>query len=387
MIKIIGKEDLEELSKSANSGNIALSLYIGIKIRHFSNYNFKLEVNSVISNEIRKIKNNALYSKDKKKKILKLVEAVKSKIKLFKPPKNALAIAIFVDSDENEKIFRLPLYISSRLIIESDPYIHPLVKALEKYPRHLVAVIERNKAEFYSIFLGEIEGNPDIIQSDVPKKIRTSVSDDWHGRREKRIERHIENHLNKHFKLAAARIKDYFRKNKFDYLIIGGHSDLTAKFSGFLDKKSKEKLIGIYVFSHRNSGDIKEKSMSIARQHEENIEKAVVDSLIEGVNIKKWASVLGTESVIKNIVRRNAYLLVIGNDYIVAGYVCPVCRYISLYEKKCPNCGNVMAKSGDLADEIIEEAIKKNIETKHLFYSHAEFDKYGIGAFLKPPAR
>lgn len=386
-IKFISKKDSEELSKTGNGGGIILSLYMGINSRDGARYNFSSEANSVIAGVAVKIKNSPEYSEGQKKQIIKAISEVKEKIKFFRVPQGARGVAMFFGSGKRAKIFFLSVRTPSCLIVGSDPYINFLVKAMEKFPQYLVVAVERDRAEFFPVFLGKIEGEPEIILSDVPKKIRTSASDDWHGRREKRIERHIEDHLNRHFKTVAAKIKDYFRKNKFDHLIVGGHGELTARFIGFLDKRSKDKLIGCFSLAHSDHGEIKGKSIEIVNRHEKEMEKEIADSLIGGINTKKWTAVAGTDSVIKNILRRNARVLVIGINYRETGYVCPVCHYISSSEKKCPICGNKMQISGDLADKIIEEAIRKNIEIRHLFYPHKEFDKFGIGAFLNSPMR
>ncbi len=385
-IKAITKKDLEDLSK--NGGNlITLSFYLGIRVSCNVRCDFASEANSVIADKIKKIKESKDYSNEQKKKIVEIAADLKKKIKFLKLPEGARSIVFFSGKEKEYKMYYLPIYMPSVLVAEADPYIHPLVKALENFPRYLVAAVDRDRAEFFSIFLGRIEGEPEAVTSDVPKKIKTSASDDWMGRREKRIERHIEDHLNRHFKLVASKIQDYFRKNEFGYLIIGGHEELTAKFKDFLDNKSAKKLIGIFTLPHYNHRFIKEKSIALISESEKNLEEKTVNDLLDGINTRKWRSIAGTDSVIKNLERRNISLLVVGRNYKETGYQCSNCHYISSREKVCPKCGKEMSKANDLADEIIEEAIGRKIEIKHLFFSHKEFDKFGIGAFLNSPIR
>ena len=104
--------------------------------------------------------------------------------------------------------------------------------------------------------------------------------------------------------------------------------------------------------------------------------------LLNGINSKneKWKAVAGADAVIKNFRRRNVGVLVIGRDYGDAGYACPICHFTSSYEEKCPACEIPAAKAGDSAGKIIEEAIANKIKIRQLFYSHKNFDRFGIGA-------
>jgi len=378
-IKVITKNDLVKLAEKRIGGDFALSFYLGLK----PEVNFRSEANSVLAGEIKKIKKSGSYSKKDKKKILKLVNAAKKQIDLIRLPAGARTIVVFCDGKNSMKIYRVPVYIRSMLIVEADYYIHPLLKAMEKFLRYMAAVVERNRAEFISIFLGEIEGEPEVMESDVPKKIRTSSSDDWKGRREQKIERHIEDHLHRHFKAIALKIQDYFKANKFDYLIIGGHKEMQVKLGELLDNKSAEKLIGFFTLPHYKREAVKEKSLAIINKHEKNIEEKITEDLMDGLSEQKWKAVAGADSVIKNILRRNASLLVIGKNYKEKGYACPACHLVSLNMKKCPTCKTKMTRAHDIADEIIEEALKNKIKIKQLFYDHKKFDRFGIGAFLK----
>ena len=378
-IKALTKKDIEELSKRKEGRGIAFSLYLGVK----AGRNFVSEANSVISNALKEIEKENTYSKKGKKEIKEICDEIKNEIKFLKLPDKTRTIAIFYDTRRMRKAYHIPVYIPSGFVIESDLYIHPLIKVLEKYPRYVVVVLERDKARFFSIFLDEIEQMSEIIQSDVPQRINAARAE-WKGLRENKIRGHIEDHIQRHLKKVSKETADYFRNNKFNYLIIGIHKELKEKFIETLSAKSRKKLIGSYhIVSGYNLNRIKAKSREIINKHEKKIEAEAVKNLFGGSSKRKKTAILEINSVLENFYLHNIDVLVIGKDYKESGYVCPECHYISSYLKFCPKCKSKMNKVGDLADEIMEEAIMNKIKIKHLLYFHKEFDKFGIGAFLK----
>lgn len=272
-ISAIKKSDLIKMAESKRNGGLALSFYLGLNQR----INFRSEANSILSKETERIKKEKEYPASAKKKMLAMISLAKKEINFLRLPQKTNALVFFLRSNSKIMIYRVPVHIKSKIIIGFDFYIEPLVKIIEQFPRCLVVLMERDKAEFFSIFLGEFEGEPEVVKSDVPKKIRTSTSDDWHGRREQKIERHIDDHLNRHLKAVALKIRGSLAKNGFKHLIIGSHKEIKAKFQNLLDKKSAEKLLGFFNLPHYNRSLIKEKSMAIIRRHEKSLEEKIID--------------------------------------------------------------------------------------------------------------
>ena len=234
-------------------------------------------------------------------------------------------------------------------------------------------------------FLGEIEEISEILFDDVPQRINAARAE-WKGLRETKIQGHIRDHLHRHLKRVAKETEDHFKygKNKSSHLVIGAHRELVEKFTEILGVKSREKLIGSYrIIPGYNLNRIKKKSMEVIQKHERDLEAEIVKDLFNRSNKKKETAVLGVDFVLENFYLRNADTLVIGKNYRESGYACPECHYISSYIKSCPKCKSKMLKAGDIADEIIEEAVVNKIKIKHLLYPNEEFDKFGIGAFLK----
>ncbi len=375
------KKDIKDLSEKRAAGGLSFSLYLGMK----PNHNFVSEANSAISEIVKKIKKDESYSKDEIIEIKKTSEEIKKRIRFFKAPDETRSIAIFCDAKKFMRILHIPIYIPSKFVIESDFYIHPFVEALEQYPKYIVVVLERDKARFFKIFFGEMEEISEAIASDVPQRMNAARVD-WKGLSEGRVRGHIEDHEHRHLKKVRAAAEDCFKygKNGPSYLIIGAHRELIKKFTEMLGERSKKKLIGSYhIMPNYKLNRIKEKSQKIIMEHERGIEKRVIEKMFDRSSKKKSLAVFGSGPVLDNFYQHNVEVIVIGREFKEKGFVCPDCHYVSSYMRVCPRNKIEMIKVDDLADEIIEEAIASGTKIKHLIFESKEFDKFGIGAFLR----
>jgi len=376
-IENISGKDIEDLSRTRDGGEVFFSLYVGVR----PGRNFVAEANSVISEEVQRIKKVGSYSSSAMERIEKVSRKMKNEIRLLKIPSGTRSIAMFCGARGFGKFYHMPSYIPSKFVIESDFYIHPIIEAIESHPKYLVVVLERNKARFFNFFLGEIEKISEIISSDVPQRIKAA-----RGLRESNVQAHIEEHENAHLKKISKETESYLRfgKNGHSYLIIGSHKELFEKFVKILGDRSKKSLIGSYPITlNYKIDEIKKNSEKIIEEHEKKSEEKLIDEILNNSGDKNNLAVLSIDSVLENFYLHNVETFVIGKTYKEAGYVCPKCHYISSYQKICPNDKIEMEKVDDLVDEVIEEAIANKIKIKHLLFSNEKFDKFGIGAILK----
>jgi peptide chain release factor subunit 1 len=352
-IESITIKDIKELSEKKVANGLSFSLYLGIKPAK----NFVSEANSAISETVKKILKEGSYSKSETKEIERISLEIKKRIRLFKLPDETRSIVIFRDTKRFIRIFRIPVYIPSKFVIEADFFVHPLIEALEQNPKYIVIVLERDKARFFRIFFGEMEEMPESITSDVPQKMNEARVD-WKGLSEGRIRGHIEDHKHRHLKKACKVVEDYFKfeKNGLSYLIIGAHRELIRKFSEMLGERSKKKLVGSYhIMPNYRLNRIKEKSQKIIMEYEREAEKRLTDKMFDDSSKKKSFAVFGAGPVMDNFYQHNVNVIVIGQKFNEKGFVCPDCHYVSSYMKICPKDKKKMIEVIDLADEIIED--------------------------------
>src|SRR4030042_4181103 len=127
------------------------------------------------------------------------------------PVWNAAGLAIFACTGAKfwEKRAR-PRAPRNHFIFDRSLYVRPLTSMLDEYRRICAFLLDRQEARWYEVFMGEIS-LLDRLNSEVPSRVREGG---WQGYESKRIERHIDAHLHDHFKKAALKTFDLFKKNK-----------------------------------------------------------------------------------------------------------------------------------------------------------------------------
>ena len=123
--------------------------------------------------------------------------------------------------------FSLPLLCK----ISNTPYLKPLREASEKHQRYLSLLVDREKARLFTVHLGKIEEQKDILIELVPQNVKAKKID-W-GRDDK-IFRHIEDHLHRHLQLIAKAAKDFLKNKGIQLVIVGGDAEMIPKIKKHL---------------------------------------------------------------------------------------------------------------------------------------------------------
>ncbi|MBP1766204.1 MAG: Peptide chain release factor 1 (eRF1)-like protein, partial [Candidatus Aminicenantes bacterium] len=134
----------------------------------------------------------------------------------------------------------LPRAPRNHIIFDRSLYVRPLSSMLDEYRRICALLLDRQEARWHEIFMGEIS-LLDTLKSEVPSRVREGG---WQGYESKRIERHIDAHLHDHFKKAALKTFDLFKKNTFDWLFLSCKEEYRSNFEPLLHPYLKERLKG-----------------------------------------------------------------------------------------------------------------------------------------------
>jgi peptide subunit release factor 1 (eRF1) len=378
-ISTLTGKDVEELAKPDKNSSLAISFYLGIR----ADQDFLSVANSFLSEESKKIKENKKFSYDDQKLIESIFSDMERKLRVIKLPDRTRTFIVFFDNEHSLRIYKVPVYIPSKLVVERDLYIHPFIKNLQKYPHYGVVFLERDRARIFNYFWGEVEDETEEIISDVPQRMNAARAT-WKGLEERKIQNHIEVHINRHLKKIADRTEIYMKKNDIPHLVIGSHRELIERFKDYLSNETKKKIVGSYfIRTDQSLKRIKEKSQEVIDRFEFEKEREMIDRIVEGNSKKKKMAVLGIESVLERLGKYEVYTLAIGKNYASKGYLCPGDHSVYLRKGTCSVCKAPLGEVSDITDEIIESAIARKIRIIHFVQEHTDFDRFGIAAILK----
>jgi len=293
---------------------------------------------------------------------------------------NGTGLAIF--SCQGAKFWQdlaLPRAPRNHLFFDRNLHIRPVLAIQDEYRRICALLLSRQEARWYGIFMGEIE-LIDGFRSDVPSRVREGG---WKGYESKRIERHIDAHLHDHFKQAARKTFELFKKNRFEWLFLGCKEECRSDFEPLLHPYLKERLTGwLKTYSSDTEDKILKQALEIEKSLKAEEETGLARTLISELE-KGGRAVSGIKDVLRKLNAAEVQTLVLTRDFAKEGKICPKCHFLYLDSLRCPVCQVKTEKVQDIVHESVHAAMDKKVRVRYLA-PPSKLDRYGkIGAFLR----
>jgi peptide subunit release factor 1 (eRF1) len=293
---------------------------------------------------------------------------------------NGTGLAIF--SCQAAKFWQdlsLPRAPRNHLFFDRNLHIRPLLAIRDDYHRICALLLGRQEARWYEVFMGEI-ALIDGLRSDVPSRVREGG---WKGYDSKRIERHIDAHLHDHFKKAARKTFELFKKNRFEWLFLGCKEECRSEFEPLLHPYLKERLKG---WLKTNSSDTEDRILKQALEIEESLkaeeEAELTRTLISELE-KGGRAVSGIKDILHKLNAAEVQTLVLTRNFAKEGKICPKCHFLYVDSLRCPVCQVKTEKVQDVVHESVHAALDKNVRVRYVT-PPSRLDRYGkIGAFLR----
>ena len=378
-IQTLTRDDIEQLARNNGAEKWAVSFYLGVR----GDRNFLSVANAVLSEGEKKIEADGQFCESERKQIRQVFLKIENELRYRRLTDRTQTIMMFFADNGKKLIYKLPAYIPTKLIVEKDFYVHPLIKSLEKYPHYCVVFLKRDRARIFDLFWGEVEHGAEEIVSEVPQRMNAARATN-RGVEERKIQNHIEVHINRHLKKVAQSVELFMDENRIPYLVIASRRELIERFREFLPKRLQKKIVGSYhTRTDQDIKNIQKRSLEVIADFEVKREKQIIAQIFEGRDRENPEVALGVEAVLSALYDYKIRTLLIGRNYQEAGFVCANDHRLSLNQEACPICSAIGEEVSDITDEIIEEAIKQKTDIIHFQFDHKTFDRFGIGAILK----
>jgi peptide chain release factor subunit 1 len=367
--------ELKSLSAIGKNGNLFVSLYLNVNrltnpkgdyVIHFKNILKKAELN---------------IGKSAEKKVKKDLHKIESYLRDSKREfKKGIAL-ISCESLEIWKNYHLSLPIKNELVIDSTPYIKPLVSLLNNYPRYAVLLIDKESAKIYITHLGEIREYTELFTPGIPGKHKKGG---WFSLQQKRFERHIEYHVNLHIKDVVKTLEDFLQKEKIENVIIGGAESAVTKMKNMIPQQILRKVKKtLHAETKLSEKDVLDRTLTIAEELEHAKEREVVDNLITRT-MKKNMAVLGIEDVLFNLQEGKVMDLIFHKDLSASGYKCSNCNFLTTQKiTTCPYCSGNFDKVNYIIDFASQKAVELGARIEVITKSEELAKAGGIGAILR----
>lgn len=154
------------------------------------------------------------------------------------------SIVFFTAGENLWEIIDFEFYLPPLCVILHSPYLKPILEAFDTYTKYLVLLIDRKKAQMFTVHLGQIEEHTDVFDGQVPQKVKHG-DDTWDA--QDKIFRHIEDHLHRHLKLIAHATSEFVKDKNVHFIILGGHKELFTKVKNHLPDHLRKMVLGEFV--------------------------------------------------------------------------------------------------------------------------------------------
>jgi peptide subunit release factor 1 (eRF1) len=382
MVNSNGKASgIDTILNYSPTGSLVVSVYLLVDRQRVAKKSYQTRLNSMITASREKLEANVNFDKRQKKEVSGIFEKVKSFVNDNFKADSTRTLVIFSSGDGLWEVFRMPIIMGSKIIIDPKPHTQNIRSLINNSKRYGVLLINREKAQIYSIYLGGISEYLAALISDVPSKVNFRSQAVL---REKKILGRLEDKLHHFFKLINDKTMELFKDKRFDYLILGGRKEIIPGFSNYLHSYLQSRYIGsIDAEPDSNINLVSGKANEIIDGFETNNKNNLVDRLIGEYN-PNGMGVLGIEAVVKSLLAEQIRILIYDRQFIHSGYICETCRYFTIEKKeKCPYCGGAPVFYNDIVDEIVEDALNQGCEIVDIEGNEKLSEAGNIGAVLR----
>src|SRR3989304_10094706 len=382
MVNSNGKvSSIDSILNYSPTGRSVVSVYLLVDRQRVAKKNYQTRLNSMIAGAREKLESDVNFDRRQKKEMFDIFEKIEFFVKDKFKADSTRTLVIFASGDGLWEEFRIPIIMRSKIIIDPKPHTQNIRSLINNSKRYGVMLINREKAQIYSIYLGGISEYLAAFISDVPSKVNFRSQA---ALREKKILGRLEEKLHHFFKLVNDRTMELFKEKKFDYLILGGRKEIIPSFSNYLHSYLQSIHIGsIDAEPDSNISLISKKANKIIDEFEIETKNNLVDRLIDEYN-PNGMGVLGIDATIKSLLIEQIKVLIYDRQFTHNGYICNSCRYLTIEKKdKCPYCGGEPVFYNDIVDEIVEDALNQGCEIVDIEGNKKLSGAGSIGAVLR----
>jgi peptide subunit release factor 1 (eRF1) len=284
-----------------------------------------------------------------------------------------------------EKFWReydLPATLSgTQLFVDRHFHLKPLAHMLGAFPQLGVVLVDRHRARFFDLRLGELTEREGLFQP----LSRKGRSDGYAGYDGGHAQRRVDDEARHHFKAVAEVLKESLEKGVFEKWILGCQDVHRAQLEPQLHPYVSQALSGRFSADtvHITRDEIRTHAQQIVDRWQSNRRRELVGLVLDQAR-SKARGVTGLRRVLRSLEMGEVQTLLIGENLQAHAVECAGCGHLDAHIVSfCPVCGRATQEIVDVGEAILPWVIRREIET---FYvkDDAEFDKVGnIAALLR----
>jgi peptide subunit release factor 1 (eRF1) len=350
-----------EIERFDPSGHEALTLYLNSNPSRESGSNLRAQLQDVM----RPIR-SALAGEEGAGRLEAALEAGVAAIAELKRTPRALAI-FSCPPRRFTRAVPLPEPVAECAHWGRELYLKPLLAALDEHELTLVALVDREKARLFQVFLGEIEEVADIVggsrkhaEAGGAQRRFTGGIAGWSiriGYGESKIQRHDELLLRRHLEDVVDAIQHVNQSAPADRILLGGIPETVSELRLLLPKRLRSRA---RVALHTPVDAPEARVLADVLEAQGAFERASENELVEALMERDAAhACFGVAAVSEAVFDGRVHKLVYSSSADPSGAECVSCGWLTpgAASGACPRCGGGLQERPDLIDRLASRVL------------------------------
>jgi peptide chain release factor subunit 1 len=275
----------------------------------------------------------------------------------------------------------LPRTVRDRAVADATPFTRPMLAVLDEYHRACLVVIDRESARTLELYQGELRETGKLED----ETMRKADYAGFHGLEEHGARNRAAELAKRHFRHVAVELASLCGAAGSDLIIVGGHREELSPFMEMLPSALRSRVAGSFSVDPHTAtrATIRDAAAAIVERFERDEERERVTKVLEtaaaggpaalGLEPCLWAgSVTGVE------------LLLVEEDAVAPGVVCPEGHWLGRTDATCPVCGAPTRETPDIINELVEAVIDAGGAIEHV-EAETALRAHAIAAALRFP--
>lgn len=261
----------------------------------------------------------------------------------------------------------LPSPVHDEAYIGTGPRVRQLVELQSRAERLLVALVDRAHLRLLRVEGEQVSDGPTITRQ-LERTVDTSVElGSW--------EHHREEEARSHLRQFASELTGAVEAGRPDRLVLGGPDDSVSELEDLLATEVRAIIIGrVGVRLEAPAHQVAAAAREVAELAEKAREERIVEELRQLVSGDHRAAV-GLEATLEALGEKRVGTLLVSEEFVAPGAICPSCGHVGPGVRQCPVCGSTNLEVEDVVEMAIEEAIAQDAEV--CFCHETELERFG----------
>jgi peptide chain release factor subunit 1 len=273
----------------------------------------------------------------------------------------------------------LPRTLRDQVVVDTTPWVRPMLAILGEYHRMCVAVVDGASAEVWKLYLNEIQ---QVRRLRDPALRNPNFA---YGKQEHKVHHKAEELAKRHYRRVVTMVDDLHRAEGFDLLAVGGHPYEVSAFTEVLPPPLQDRPIGTFTIDAGAATpiDVCREAQSIMDRYARDEERRLVAEIVEAVAERRRAA-LGLDDCLWAGTLAAIDRLAVLEGASMPGVVCDRSGWLALSGETCPLCGEPTRPTGDIIDDLVETVIDDGGSVEHVA-TDADLRTHVAGALLRFP--